>query len=82
MREGAACDWDVLLLKQRFATASHELIARRIVACRPRRVVTDRRRKVAFTPAMHKVADHRYCARNGALIEHCRATGVWRERVP
>ena len=28
--EGAACDWDLLRLKQCFATASHELIARRV----------------------------------------------------
>ncbi len=31
--EGAACGWDLLDLKARFRTASHELIARRMLEC-------------------------------------------------
>jgi len=33
--DGAACDWDLLALKRRYQTASHELIARRMLECRP-----------------------------------------------
>ncbi len=33
--DGAACDWDLLALKARYRTASHELIARRMLECRP-----------------------------------------------
>jgi len=33
--DGAACGWDLLALKARYATASHELIARRMLECRP-----------------------------------------------
>ena len=33
--DGAACDWDLLILKARYRTASHELIARRMLECRP-----------------------------------------------
>ena len=32
--------WDLLELKRRFATASHELIARRMLECRPAVIVT------------------------------------------
>lgn len=35
LAEGASCDWDLAALKERFATASHELIARRMVAFVP-----------------------------------------------
>jgi hypothetical protein len=31
LRAGAACDWDLAALKERFATASHELILRRML---------------------------------------------------
>lgn len=33
--DGAACHWDLPSLKQRYRTASHELIARRMLECRP-----------------------------------------------
>jgi hypothetical protein len=33
--DGAACNWDLLSLKTRYQTASHELIARRMLECRP-----------------------------------------------
>jgi IrrE N-terminal-like domain len=38
--DGAACDWDLFDLKQRYATASHELIARRMLEMRPPVVIT------------------------------------------
>ncbi|HVU86300.1 MAG TPA: ImmA/IrrE family metallo-endopeptidase [Pirellulales bacterium] len=37
---GAACGWDLLALKERFSTASHELIARRMLEFEPPVVVT------------------------------------------
>jgi len=33
--DAASCGWDLLELKARYATASHELIARRMLECRP-----------------------------------------------
>ena len=39
-KEGVACDWDLPTLKDRFWTASHELIARRMLDMSPRVVVT------------------------------------------
>jgi hypothetical protein len=33
--DAADCRWDLLTLKARYATASHELIARRMLECRP-----------------------------------------------
>jgi hypothetical protein len=33
--DGAACRWDLVALKARYETASHELIARRMLECRP-----------------------------------------------
>jgi Zn-dependent peptidase ImmA (M78 family) len=33
--DGATCDWDLMALKARYRTASHELIARRMLECRP-----------------------------------------------
>jgi hypothetical protein len=33
--DAAECGWDLLRLKARYATASHELIARRMLECRP-----------------------------------------------
>jgi hypothetical protein len=33
--DGADCAWDLLALKARYSTASHELIARRMLECRP-----------------------------------------------
>jgi hypothetical protein len=33
--DGAACDWDLIAMKTRYRTASHELIARRMLECRP-----------------------------------------------
>jgi hypothetical protein len=33
--DGVRLDWDLLSLKARYATASHELIARRMLECRP-----------------------------------------------
>jgi hypothetical protein len=38
--DGCECDWDLLTLKDRYATASHELIARRMLAMRPAVVIT------------------------------------------
>lgn len=38
--EAAECDWDLLELKDRFATASHELIARRMLECPPPVIVS------------------------------------------
>ncbi|HEX4146361.1 MAG TPA: ImmA/IrrE family metallo-endopeptidase [Pirellulales bacterium] len=38
--DALACDWDLLRLKQRYATASHELIARRMLDFEPWIVVT------------------------------------------
>ena len=37
---GADCDWDLFSLKSIFATASHELIARRCVECCPNAIYT------------------------------------------
>ncbi len=44
--DGAACGWDLVALKARYATASHELIARRMLECRPPVVISifDQRR--------------------------------------
>lgn len=39
-REGRECGWDLLALKERFSTASHELIARRMLDMRPGIVIT------------------------------------------
>lgn len=33
--DAADCDWDLISLKARYPTASHELIARRMLECRP-----------------------------------------------
>jgi hypothetical protein len=33
--DATACGWDLVALKARYATASHELIARRMLECRP-----------------------------------------------
>jgi hypothetical protein len=38
--EAAECGWDLLALKRRFSTASHELIARRMLECRPPVVIS------------------------------------------
>jgi hypothetical protein len=38
--DGAELDWDLLELKARYATASHELIARRMLEMRPPIVIT------------------------------------------
>ncbi len=37
---GASMHWDLFALKARFATASHELIARRMLECRPAVIIT------------------------------------------
>ena len=37
---GRECDWDLIELKRRFTTASHELIARRIIDCLASAIVT------------------------------------------
>jgi hypothetical protein len=44
--DAAACQWDLLALKARYRTASHELIARRMLECRPAVVISifDQRR--------------------------------------
>jgi hypothetical protein len=39
-RDGRGCDWDLLALKQRYATASHELIARRMLDFESTTIVT------------------------------------------
>jgi hypothetical protein len=39
-KDGVACGWDLVALKRRYATASHELIARRMLDFGPRIVVT------------------------------------------
>ena len=39
-RDGSACDWDLPALKTRYATASHELIARRMLDFPPPVIVT------------------------------------------
>ena len=39
-RDAHACDWDLLELKRRYRTASHELIARRMLECRPAVIIT------------------------------------------
>ncbi len=38
--DAAACHWDLLALKGRYQTASHELIARRMLECRPAVVIS------------------------------------------
>jgi hypothetical protein len=38
--DGAETDWDLLALKERYATASHELIARRMLEMRPPIIIT------------------------------------------
>ncbi len=38
--DGAACGWDLLELKSRYATASHELIARRMLECPPSVIIS------------------------------------------
>jgi len=47
-QDGVACDWDLLELKQIYASASHELIARRMLEMTPSVVITlfDQRRPV------------------------------------
>ncbi len=39
-RDAGACGWDLLQLKARYATASHELIARRMLECTPPVVIS------------------------------------------
>jgi Zn-dependent peptidase ImmA (M78 family) len=39
-RDAAACGWDLLELKRRYRTASHELIARRMLECSPKVIIT------------------------------------------
>jgi hypothetical protein len=38
--DGAACGWDLAALKARYGTASHELIARRMLECRPTVIIS------------------------------------------
>jgi hypothetical protein len=38
--DGADCQWDLIALKSRYPTASHELIARRMLECRPPVIIT------------------------------------------
>lgn len=38
--DGSSCDWDLFTLKARYATASHELIVRRMLECRPPVIVS------------------------------------------
>ncbi|MBN2473453.1 MAG: ImmA/IrrE family metallo-endopeptidase [Pirellulales bacterium] len=38
--DACRCGWDLLTLKARYATASHELIARRMLECRPPVIIT------------------------------------------
>lgn len=38
--DAVACNWDLLALKQIYFTASHELIARRMLECRPAVIIT------------------------------------------
>ncbi|MGA2798950.1 MAG: ImmA/IrrE family metallo-endopeptidase [Thermoguttaceae bacterium] len=38
--DAAALNWDLLALKGRYCTASHELIARRMLECRPAVIIT------------------------------------------
>jgi Zn-dependent peptidase ImmA (M78 family) len=38
--DGRACDWDLPSLKARYLTASHELIARRMLECGPSAIVS------------------------------------------
>lgn len=38
--DAVACQWDLLVLKNRYRTASHELIARRMLECRPAVVIS------------------------------------------
>lgn len=81
MREGAACDWELPRLKQRFTTASHELIMRRVVACLPDAVVT-----IVDNGRIHARRDARgrrppLLREERALIEDCRAAGVPREHM-
>jgi Zn-dependent peptidase ImmA (M78 family) len=38
--DGRECDWDLLALKEQYATASHELIARRMLEMQPAVVIT------------------------------------------
>jgi hypothetical protein len=39
-KDGADCCWDLLKLKRRYRTASHELLARRMLECRPAVIIT------------------------------------------
>ena len=39
-RGGRACNWDLVAIKEQFSTASHELIARRILEFEPPVVIT------------------------------------------
>ena len=40
VKDAAACAWDLLALKNRYRTASHELIARRMLDCPPAVIIT------------------------------------------
>jgi len=44
--DAAGCNWDLMALKARYATASHELIVRRMLECRPPIIISifDQRR--------------------------------------
>jgi hypothetical protein len=47
--DAAACDWDLIALKARYHTASHELIARRMLECRPPVIISIfDHRKISF----------------------------------
>ncbi|HTU27540.1 MAG TPA: ImmA/IrrE family metallo-endopeptidase [Pirellulales bacterium] len=70
-RDATACDWDLLELKRRYATASHELIARRMLDFEPWIVITifdnDRltfRRSNRFRRRPELSPDERECRRH------------------
>lgn len=81
LEDGRACDWDLLWLKERYGTASHELLARRMLELPPPVIVTiiDKGRKYlrgsnipGLVPPMAEV--ERDCQRR-ANEQGCLATG-------
>ena len=80
LREGAACDWDLPRLKNCFSTASHELIARRVVVCLSDAVVT-----IVDDGRIHARRDAQgrrppLLREERTLIAKCRASGAPCER--
>ena len=67
--DAVACGWDLLGLKARYRTASHELIARRMLECRPPVIDQHLRPPADFVPSQQSAGPSAaaFAGRNGVL---------------